>query len=214
MVLVKQFLSDELHLDPSEYLSKFQLYENLLLDWNKKINLISRKSNSIEEHVLNSIFFLTKYSLNSIHSIVDIGTGGGFPGIPLKILFPELRVLLIDSIQKKVNVLNDIIKKMNLTDIQTVCGRAENISLNKDYKYKYDAVISKSVSSLGNLFEWGRNFLNEHGKMLCIKGGDISEELNSLNKLKYDFKTKVVNFELNEAYHIEDKKLVVISTGD
>lgn len=204
MNLLKKFLSSELHLDPENYLNEFILYEKLLLDWNKKINLISRKSVSIEEHILNSIFFLTKYNFDKVKSLADIGTGGGFPGIPLKILFPELKVVLIDSIQKKVNVLNDIINKMNLKNIEAVCGRAEEISKNAEYKNKFDCVISKAVSSLDNLFEWSINFLNENGVMLCIKGGDIEKELDELKKLKYKFKVEVINFDY------EDKKLAVI----
>lgn len=210
MNILKKFLSDELHLDPENYLPGFILYEKLLLEWNSKINLISRKSNSIEEHVLNSIFFLTKYKLDNVKSIADIGTGGGFPGIPLKILFPELNVLLVDSIHKKVNVLNDIIEKMDLKNTEAVCGRAEEVSERDKYKNQYDLVISKAVSSLINLYEWGNNFLNEHGKMLCIKGGDIWTELNELNKLRYNFKVEVVNFDYDKAYHIENKKLIVI----
>jgi 16S rRNA (guanine527-N7)-methyltransferase len=201
---LKTFLSDELHINPAEYLPRFILYEKLLLGWNQKINLISRKSGSIEEHILNSIFFLTQYKLGNIKSISDIGTGGGFPGIPLKILYPEKEILLVDSIQKKVNVLNDIICKMNLDKIKTVCGRAEEISKSVEYKNKFECVISKAVSSLKNVYEWGIDFLNENGKMLFIKGGDIEKEMTELNKLKYKFKAEVVNFDYKE------KKLVII----
>ncbi len=210
MDLLKRFLSDELHLDPENYLKKFDLYENLLLDWNKKINLISRKSESIEDHILNSIFFLTKYKFDNINSLADIGTGGGFPGIPLKILFPDLRIYLVDSIQKKVNVLNDIIEKMKLKNIETVCGRAGDVSKDKLYYNKLDCVISKAVSSLDNLYEWGNGFLKPEGEMLCIKGGDVSEELRKLNEMKYKINTEVINFGFMPAYDIEDKKLIII----
>lgn len=210
MNILKKFLSDELHLNPEIYLPGFILYEKLLLEWNKKINLISRKSDSIEDHIINSIFFLTKYKFDEIHSLADIGTGGGFPGIPLKILFPELKVLLVDSIHKKVNVLNDIIEKMDLKNTEAVCGRAEEVSERAEFKNKYDVVISKAVSSLTNLYEWGNNFLNERGKMLCIKGGDIDTELDELNNLRYNFKVEVINFDYDLTYKIENKKLVVI----
>jgi 16S rRNA (guanine527-N7)-methyltransferase len=210
MILLKQFLSNELHLDPNNHINDFTAYENLLLNWNKKINLISRKSESIEDHILNSVFFLSKYKLDEIKSIADIGTGGGFPGIPLKILYPDLKVVLIDSIQKKVNVLNDIIEKMNLKNIEAVYGRAEEISQRDEFKNKYDIVISKAVSNLSNLYTWGNGFLNETGKMLCIKGGDIEKELSELNKLRYNFNAEVINFDHDKKYGIEDKKLVVI----
>lgn len=210
MILLRKFLASELHLDPEKYLNQFNLYENLLLDWNKKINLISRKSDTIEEHILNSIFFLTKYKSDNIKSLADIGTGGGFPGIPLKILFPALKVLLVDSIQKKVNVLNDIIHKMNLKNIEAVCGRAEEISKSIEYKNKYDCVISKAVSTLSNIYQWGNKFLDENGIMLCIKGGDIEKELIELKKLKNKIDAKVIDFHYDSEYNIEDKKLIVI----
>ncbi len=210
MNLLKQFLSSRLQLDPEKYLEEFIFYENLLLEWNKKINLMSRKSESIEDHILNSIFFLAKYNFNNIKSLADIGTGGGFPGIPLKILFPDLKVLLVDSIQKKVNVLNDIIQKMTLKNIEAVCGRAEEVSLNPEFRNKFDCVISKAVSSLDNLFVWGNNFLRKEGEMICIKGGDIENELVGLKKLRYKMNVEVINFDYDEIYKIEDKKLIVI----
>lgn len=211
MNLLKTFLSDELHLDPEKYLSNFELYEKLLLEWNKKINLVSRKSQSIEYHILNSIFFLTKYNLSNIESIVDVGTGGGFPGIPLKILYPELKLTLVDSIQKKANALRDISGKMKFSDVEVICSRAEDVSAETGYRNKFDAVISKAVSSLENLFIWGNKFLRKDGVMLCIKGGDISSELLELNKLKYNFNIEVINFNYIKEYSIEDKKLIVIS---
>lgn len=210
MILLEKFLTNELRLDAEKHLSDFILYENLLLDWNNKINLISRKTVSIEEHILNSIFFLTKFKLTDVKSLADIGTGGGFPGMPLKILFPEKKVILVDSIQKKVNVLNDIIEKMNLQNIEAVCGRAEEVSKDNYYKNKFGCVISKAVSSLDNLYEWGKNFLSDNGEMICIKGGDIENELSELNKLKYNFKVEVINFDFEPEYNITDKKIVVI----
>jgi len=211
MDLVKRFLENELQLNPEEYLDKFILYEKLLLEWNAKVNLISRKSPKIEEHILNSIFFLTKYKFDKITSIADIGTGGGFPGIPLKIMFPEIEFVLIDSIQKKISAVNDIIEKMDLKKLKGVCGRAEKISEESMYKEKFDVIISKAVAPLDELYIWGEAFLNNGGKMLCIKGGNIEVEMNSLKKLKYKFQVKIINFDFEESYKIEDKKLVIIN---
>ncbi len=211
MNLLKQFLSDELKLNPDHYLSDFMKYEELLLDWNKKINLVSRKTDSIEEHILNSIFFLTKYNFENIKSVADIGTGGGFPGIPLKILYPDLKLLLVDSIQKKVSVLKDIIEKLNLKNTEAVCGRAEIISEDLNYINKFDCVISKAVAGLDKLYDWGNGFLNDNGTMICIKGGDIEGELTVLNKLRYEFQIEVINFIFKIEYGVEDKKIVLIT---
>jgi len=211
MNLLKKFLSDELHLNPEIYLSDFMKYEKLLLEWNTKINLVSRKTNSIEDHIVNSIFFLTKFNFENVKSIADIGTGGGFPGIPLKILYPGLKLLLVDSIQKKINVLNDIIEKMGLKNTDAVCGRAEIVSEEAKYMNKFDCVISKAVAGLDKLYEWGNGFLNDKGTMICIKGGDIEKEITELNKMRYNFKVEVINFDFEKEYGIEDKKIVIIT---
>lgn len=214
MKILEKFLSEELKLDASIYKRSFFDYEKILLDWNTKINLVSRKTESIEEHILNSIFFLTKYDFKKIKKFADIGTGGGFPGIPLKILFPETGALLVDSIQKKINVVQDIIIKMNLTGIKAVCGRAEMISTDTTHFEKYDCVISKAVAPLADLYQWGRDFLKPTGEMVCIKGGDIAEEIPALNKLKYKFNTEVIKFDFDPVYKIEDKKIVVIRSSE
>lgn len=210
MNLLKKFLSEELHLDSNMYIDQFLKYETLLLDWNKKINLISRKSTSIEDHILNSIFFLARFDISKFRSLTDIGTGGGFPGIPLKILYPEINLTLIDSIKKKMTAVEDIVTQMNLQNVNVVCGRAEELSKDLKYRNKSDAVISKSVAPLTELFEWGKGLMNQRGEMLCIKGGNITGELLLLNKKKYNFNAEVINFEPDNSYGIEDKKLVVI----
>lgn len=197
-------------MDSSVFQKEFDLYNELLLEWNKKVNLVSRKTVSIEDHILNSIFFLTKHNIEKAGTIADIGTGGGFPGIPLKILFPEKEITLIDSIRKKVSAVNDIIENIKLEKINAVCARAEEISEKKEFKNKFDTVISKAVAPLDNLYLWGKNFMKRNGEMLCIKGGNIDEELASLNKLKYKFDVKVINFNSDKTYKIEDKKLVII----
>lgn len=211
MELVKRFLENELRLDPSLYLYKFIIYEKLLLEWNAKVNLVSRKSSSIEDHILNSIFFLTKYKFDKNKSVADIGTGGGFPGIPLKILFPEIEFVLIDSIQKKMTAVKEILSKMDFERIHAECGRAEDISKKNSYMGKYDTVISKAVAPLEKLYIWSRPFLKKNGVILCIKGGNIGDEIAALKKLKYKFQVKVINFDFEELYKIEDKKLVIIS---
>lgn len=210
MEILNRFIERELNMDSSVFQKEFDLYNELLLEWNKKVNLVSRKTVSIEDHILNSIFFLTKHNIEKAGTIADIGTGGGFPGIPLKILFPEKEITLIDSIRKKVSAVNDIIENIKLEKINAVCARAEEISEKEEFKNKFDTVISKAVAPLDNLYLWGKNFMKRNGEMLCIKGGNIDEELASLNKLKYKFDVKVINFNSDKTYKIEDKKLVII----
>ena len=210
MERLKRFIEKELRKDPSLFMKDFILFEKLLFEWNDKINLISRKSVSAEEHMINSVFFLTKYGFENVKTVADIGSGGGFPGIPLKILFPEIKITLIDSIKKKVNVQQDIIEKMGLKKIIPVCGRAEELSVQTNYRSKFDVVISKAVSSLEKLYLWGNKFMNSNGTMICIKGGKIEEEISSLLKLKKKLSVEVINFDDLRAYSVEDKKIVVI----
>ncbi len=205
------FIESELKLDAAPFLIKFKEYENALLAWNKKINLISRKSTSVEEHILNSIFFLTKFELRGISKIADVGTGGGFPGIPLKILFPDVKVLLVDSIKKKIIALEDIVRKIKLKGTEPECGRAEEISVKENFRHQYDAVISKSVAATDKIFKWSNKFLKTNGALLCIKGGDIDNEIESLRKMNYNLHIQILCFDY-QRYGIEDKKLVIIKS--
>lgn len=188
MKLLDEFI--KLYIDKNRansLIEKFYQYEKILLDWNKKINLISRKQTGIEKIILDSIFFLSDFKFNGDEKIIDIGTGGGFPGIPLKIIFPELKITLLDSINKKIKALDDIVRRLELYEIETVCGRAEIVSRDSKYRLKYDIVISKAVADLINLYKWGKDFMKINGKMICIKGGNIDEELKTFNK-KYSIK--------------------------
>jgi len=212
MELLKIFLEKELNIKDKSIFDRFFLYNKLLLEWNSKINLISRNSESIETQVLNSIFFLTKYNISENLRIIDIGTGGGFPGIPLKILKNDLKVTLIDSIAKKTNAVKDIIKNLELTDIEVMYGRAETFSKEITSKKTFDLVTAKSVATLDKLFEWTKSLLKENGETVFIKGGDITEELNTFKKKNRNISIEVIEYNFESIYEIEDKKLVIIKS--
>lgn len=210
MELLKTFLEKELKIADKNIIGKFEQFNKYLLDWNSKINLISRNSKSIETQVLNSIFFLTKYTIPANSGIVDIGTGGGFPGIPLKILRDDLNLVLNDSIIKKINAVKDIVKNLGFNNTEVLSGRAETISINSAYRKKFDIVTAKSVATLDKLYDWSKSFLNENGKMIFIKGGDITEELNTLKKKNRNISIEVIEYNFESIYEIEDKKIVII----
>lgn len=213
MKLLKIFLKEVLKIEDEIIYEKFSLYNKLLLEWNSKINLISRNSESIEAQVLNSIFFLTKYSFPRNANIIDVGTGGGFPGIPLKILRNDLSITLNDSISKKTIAIKDIVNNLELKETKIICGRAETLSKESSSKNKFDIVIAKSVATLDKLFIWTKLFLKDNGEMIFIKGGDISNELEQLKKKNKDIKFEVVEFVFDDIYKIEDKKIVLIKNN-
>jgi 16S rRNA (guanine527-N7)-methyltransferase len=210
MKLLKKFLEEELGITNDKVFEDFTEYNKYLYEWNTKVNVISRKNDSIENIVLNSVYFLTKYKFKPDARVLDIGTGGGFPGIPLKIIYPEVDITLCDSIRKKINVVDDVIKQMGLSNAEAICSRAEELKYKKKYSKKFDYVVSKSVAPLDNLFKWGRGVLNSNGVFLCVKGGDMSEEVADLLKRNRDADAEVINYAFAEEYNIEDKKLVII----
>ena len=213
MVLLKRFLKNELGIDPDAVIPEFQKYEKALLEWNEKINLVSRKTISIEEHILNSIFFLSKIDISEVESLADIGTGGGFPGIPLKILFPEIRVTLIDSIRKKINALDGIIGQTGFTGINTVCSRVEYLAGVKKYRNSFDVITAKAVAPLDKLYEWSTDLASPDARMIFIKGGVIDNELNDLKTISGKKNIDVVTFDFDPEYGIEDKKTVIIKSS-
>ncbi|MGB9697529.1 MAG: 16S rRNA (guanine(527)-N(7))-methyltransferase RsmG [Ignavibacteria bacterium] len=210
MEKLKKFLEEELHIDSKQFLPHFEQYEKLLLEKNRVVNLVSRKLESIEAQILNSIFFLTLFPIKENSTLLDGGTGGGFPGIPLKILRNDLRITLNDSIQKKVKALEDIVSKMRLNDVQLVHSRIESIAANHRLNNKFDYVIFKAVSTLDNLYYWSKELLANNGMILAIKGGDISSEIDMFKKKFPAVLFNVIEYHFDFFYNIIDKKLVVI----
>jgi 16S rRNA (guanine527-N7)-methyltransferase len=207
---------------------KFEILENycnLLIAKNQEVNLISAKSeaNIWEEHILHSLSFLFKVKIKEDAKILDLGTGGGFPGIPLKIIFPKLKMTLLDSTQKKIIADKEIINELNLKNINAVSGRAEELKLLPEMKEKYDYVISRAVGKLDNIFKLGIPFLtNNHpretmgvlptGAILVLKGGDISEEIKRVknNKKLSSFNVMDINFKGSDTLLNPDKKIVIM----
>jgi 16S rRNA methyltransferase GidB len=209
--LTEKFLTEEFHIvNSSIIIQKFIEYENLILKWNSKVNLISRRATGIEDLILNSIFFISEFKFQNGSTICDIGTGGGFPGIPLSILFSQCQFTLVDSIRKKVTALSDIVNSLNLKNVVTVNTRAETLRRFDENFESFDFVISKAVSELKYLYKWSRDLVKPNGKILCIKGGDVTGELRELKKRYSGVRVKVIDFSFNQVYKIDDKKLLII----
>ena len=192
----------------NEQKSKFERLETLYNEWNAQINVISRKDtdNFYERHVLHSLAIAKVMRFEDGSKILDIGTGGGFPGIPLAILFPNCDFLLVDSIGKKIKVVNEVAKAL---DLKNVCGeheRAENI------KEQFDFIVSRAVTAMPKFITWTKgkfaktNNNSFKNGILYLKGGDLSEEMATVKKA-------VQYFDISDFYteeFFETKKVVYV----
>ncbi len=194
-----------------EQIKKFMNYMNLLLEWNEKINLtaITQPEEVKLKHFVDSLTVL-KY-INDDDKVIDIGTGAGFPGIPLKIMKENTKITLLDSLNKRINFLNIVIETLNLRNIQAIHGRAEEIARNKLYREKYDVAISRAVANLSTLTEYMLPFVKVGGKCICMKGANVNEELeraqNAIKELGGEIK-RVDNFYLSD--NDNERNIIVI----
>lgn len=188
-------------------LNQLEKFYNILIEENKKINLtrIIEKEDVYLKHFYDSLTIVKEIDLNKIETLCDVGTGAGFPGIVLKIVYPNLKVTLIDSLLKRVNYLNETIKKLDLQDIKAIHTRSE------DYKEQFDLVTARAVASLDKLIPWCMHLVKNKGIFVAMKG-NIEEELNMNNKVfnKYKCKIKKINkFQLPKEN--SNRSLVIIS---
>lgn len=162
-----------------EQLNRFYKYMNLLIEWNKKINLtaIVEPEEIILKHFMDSLTINSYIDTNQ--TLVDVGTGAGFPGIPIKIYRPDLKVVLVDSLNKRVNFLNEVINQLNLKDIETVHSRIEDFGKNSKYRESFDIVTARAVANLSVLSEYLVPLAKIDGKCICMKGNEILEECNN-----------------------------------
>lgn len=183
----------QLGLTPTtQQLQQLEKFYQLLIDWNKKINLtrITDKEDVYLKHFYDSLTIIKEIDLSKVNTLCDVGTGAGFPGIVLKIFYPNLKITLIDSLLKRVNYLNEIIKELELKDIKAIHTRGE------DYHETFDIVTARAVANIEKLLKYTMHLVNKNGKLIAMKG-NIEEELtkdvkNRINK-KYKI-TKINKF--------------------
>lgn len=171
-----------------EQIQQFQTYYEMLVETNKVMNLtaITEIEEVITKHFIDSLALVEVYprirDKESELSVLDLGTGAGFPGIPLKIVFPHLHIVLMDSLNKRVKFLQSVIDKLGLCDIHAIHGRAEEAARNAAYRESFDLCVSRAVANLATLSEYCMPFVKLEGKFISYKSADIEEEVNDAKK--------------------------------
>ncbi|HVN48564.1 MAG TPA: 16S rRNA (guanine(527)-N(7))-methyltransferase RsmG [Bacteroidota bacterium] len=204
--------------------NQFVRYVEELKTWNQKINLISRKDeeNIWNAHVLHSasLLFFLKFPAGA--SVLDLGTGSGLPGIPLKILMPDLKITLLDSTKKKIDAVADMVRKLELNNIHTVWGRAEDVNRKPEYSHKTDIIVARAVAPLSDLLKWSVPFLNSNSEkqtenlsapaLVTLKGGDLQDEVRAIQHHKRIKNIRIIDivFKNINAPELQGKKIVVV----
>lgn len=165
-------------------ISQFMTYYDLLVEWNSFMNLtaITEFNEVIDKHFIDSLAICEYVDFKNGDSLIDIGTGAGFPGIPLKIVFPELRITLLDSLNKRIKFLDTVIESLGLENVETIHGRAEDFAKQQSYREKYDFVISRAVANLATLSELCIPFAKEDKYFISYKAEKCNEELEDAKK--------------------------------
>jgi 16S rRNA (guanine527-N7)-methyltransferase len=192
----------------SKQIEQFSKLQELYVHWNEQINVISRKDtdNFYERHVLHSLGIAKVIQFKKDTKIMDVGTGGGFPGIPLAILFPDCDFLLVDSIGKKIKVVNEVAHELGLKNVRGLHERAEKVD------GTFDFVVSRAVTQMPEFITWVKKKVSKTSKnsipngILYLKGGDLSEEMKTVKQWSKEYKLK----DFFEGEFFETKKVVYV----
>ena len=206
--LVEKLLKINIQIQ-NEQIEQLYNYMNLLIEWNEKINLtaITEPNEIILKHFVDSLT-ISKY-INKNEKIADIGTGAGFPGIPLKILNPDNEIVLIDSLNKRINFLNEVIKSNNLNRIQAIHARAEEIGHNNNYRGQFDVVTSRAVAKLNVLLEYMLPLVKAGGKCICLKGPNTEQEIDEAKNALDILGGKIIKIEEITLPDSDNKRTII-----
>ena len=165
-------------------IQQFLTYYEMLIEWNEVMNLtaITEYDEVMKKHFVDSLSLVQTFDVTKKVSVIDVGTGAGFPGLALKIAYPNMKVTLLDSLNKRINFLNAVIEKLGLIDVETVHGRAEDFAKPGKLREKYDLCVSRAVANLTTLSEYCLPFVKVGGEFISYKSEKISEEMESAKK--------------------------------
>lgn len=163
-----------------EKYDKFMLYKDLLKEWNEKINLtaITEDEEIVKKHFIDCIKAFNAEAFKKAHSIIDVGTGAGFPGIPIAIMRDDVKVTLLDSLNKRINFLNEVVAKLGLKNVTTIHSRAEDGARKKELREKFDIATSRAVANMSVLSEFCMPYVRINGNFIALKGPSVEEELS------------------------------------
>ncbi|MFQ5771113.1 MAG: 16S rRNA (guanine(527)-N(7))-methyltransferase RsmG [bacterium] len=207
---------DEIGLQLSDYqLQQFKAYYQELLRWNSRINLISKNDENriVERHFLESCALSFFDEFIGQRLVLDLGSGGGFPGVPLKILNPNLILILLDSKRKKVLFLKNLIEKLKLEQTGVLCLRAEDAGQMSEYQNRFDIVLARAVAELSKLYEWAQPFLKPEGLLVAMKGSNWEAELRALELKWPQLSVKVESLPIKTSKSASRQKIVFIRNG-
>lgn len=178
--LEPQLKSIDIELSEKQYKQIYKYYD-LLLEWNKVMNLtaITDEISFANKHIFDSVLICKFFDFSKIESVMDIGTGAGLPGIPLKIVFPHIQIALLDSLNKRIHFLNEVIEVLELDFVETIHGRAEDFGKREEYREQFDLCVSRAVSQLPILSEYCIPFVKVGGKFIAYKSIDTNEEIEN-----------------------------------
>lgn len=185
-----QFEKDiqELKINMSQHqIDQFLIYYEMLVEWNQVMNLtaIIEYEDVMKKHFIDSISLIKAYDITKSVTVIDVGTGAGFPGLALKIAYPNLKVTLLDSLNKRINFLNEVIEKLQLTDVETIHGRAEDFAKAGKLREKFDLCVSRAVANLSTLSEYCLPFVKVGGQFISYKSEKITEEMAAAENAIY-----------------------------